>query len=266
MAFERKHLKPFAGSATNNGQFGSAQVGTKVLSNDPDVIQDLAAWEQGWSAATISGQRLPTLEEMQALFYVMGYHLGYMYQSGIPEYNAETEYQTRSVVRLAGSYRLYGSLVDNNIGNPVTDTDFWEVIVDLENVPQDQASEAEGGIGTNNTKWVSPLVANAAIKANAIGGSNYEWVDITSSVTLGVENTNTSDYPVEIMAYSVWSQGGARFINITTPDFTREVAAGGGSANFRAYTTLIVPPMGTYTVTRTPADATSLTIWRRQLV
>ena len=63
----RKTQRIFAGNAVNNGQFGSAQLGTKVLSNDLETIQNLAAWVNGWNDATISGQRLPTLEEMQGL-------------------------------------------------------------------------------------------------------------------------------------------------------------------------------------------------------
>lgn len=52
---EIKKQKQFAVNNSGQiGQFGSAQAGTKVTSIDPDVLQNLSAFEDGWSAATLS--------------------------------------------------------------------------------------------------------------------------------------------------------------------------------------------------------------------
>lgn len=194
MAFDRKHLKQFAGSATNNGQFGSAQAGTKVLSLDPEVIQALSAWDNGWAAAVLSGQRLPSLEEMQGLQYVLSYHLGYMYQSGIPEYNAETEYMENSIARMAGSYRLFGSLIDNNIGNALTDPASWVEIIDLASVAVASQAEAENGV--INNKMMTPLRTREAIDFQTVGGSAQTWQDVKASRAGNVAYQNTTGRPI----------------------------------------------------------------------
>lgn len=130
----RKTQKVFAGSASNNGQFGSAQVGTKVTSTDPDVIQQLAAWASGWNSATISAQRLPTLEEMQGIQYVVTRQLAYILQEGIPEWDAGTSYYINSIVKKAGTYQIYGSVINDNLNNAlpaaVTDAN-WQYLGDL---------------------------------------------------------------------------------------------------------------------------------------
>lgn len=114
---QRKLQKVFASNATNNGQFGSAQVGTKVTSTDLDTLQSLSAFLSGWNDATISGQKLPTLEEMQALHYITTTQIAYIFQEGIAEYQADTEYHEKSIVKKTGTYEIYGSLIDDNTGN-----------------------------------------------------------------------------------------------------------------------------------------------------
>lgn len=127
----RKHQKVFAGSASNNGQFGSAQATTKVLSSDPDVLQALGAFENGWNDATISSQKLPTLEEMQALHFLTTRQLSYLLQEGIPEYLAAATYYQKSIVKKPGTYEIYGSKTDDNTGNALPDAvddDDWEYL------------------------------------------------------------------------------------------------------------------------------------------
>jgi len=113
----RKHHKIFASSATNNGQFGSAQLGTKINSNDPDVIQALSAYDQGWNSATTGGTELPTLEEMQGLQYNNSYQIAYLLQKGIPEWNTSTDYYIGDIAREIAGTKFYKSITDNNIGN-----------------------------------------------------------------------------------------------------------------------------------------------------
>lgn len=133
----RKHQKVFAASATNNGQFGSAQVGTKVTSSDPDTLQALAAFDAGWNSATISSQKLPTLEEMQALHFLTTRQIAYLFQEGIPEFSLDATYYQKSIVRKTGTYELYGSKTDNNTGNALpsqTDNTDWEYLGDLADI------------------------------------------------------------------------------------------------------------------------------------
>lgn len=130
----RKLQKVFALGASNNGQFGSAQTGAKVLSNDLDTLQSLAAFNTGWLSATVSAQKLPALEEDQGLHYIETSQIKYIFQEGVPEYLSTETYYTNSIVKKTETYELYGSKVNDNTGNalPVqTDDANWQYLGDL---------------------------------------------------------------------------------------------------------------------------------------
>lgn len=167
----RKHRKVFAGAATNNGQFGSAQAGTKILSNDPDVIQALPAYDEGWTEATIGARMFPPLEEMQSQGFMDSRDIAYFYQEGIPEYSVATTYYTNSVVKKPGTYEIYGSLINDNTGNALPDgvsNTNWQFLQDLSQSTVPPASETTAGIaeiataaevkaGTDDERFVTPL-------------------------------------------------------------------------------------------------------------
>jgi hypothetical protein len=173
---DRKNQKVFASNASNNGQFGSAQLGTKLLTNDVETIQALSAWVNGWNDATISGQRLPTLEELQAIQYVLTSQLAYLFQEGIAEWNEDTTYYQKSIVRKTGTYELYGSLTDDNVGNALSDAGEWVLLVDLANV---------GGVQNNFAATADPTVnddagdgySQASIWYNTVSGEFFICVD-----------------------------------------------------------------------------------------
>lgn len=127
----RKFLKVFARDASNNGVFGSAADNTKILSNDVEVIQSKPAWLLGWLPAVIGTRKFPTLEEFQSCNYVNTSQIAYVLQEGIPEWDANTDYFQKSIVKKSGTYELYGSITDSNIGNMLSDTDNWEFLIDL---------------------------------------------------------------------------------------------------------------------------------------
>lgn len=129
----RKTQKIFGGNSSNNGQPGSARAGTFLLSNDLATLQALSAWQNGWFDITLSGEYLPALEEMQAIDYVITSQLAYIFEQGIPEWDAGTTYYENSIVKKAGTYELYGSLVDNNTNNALTDGTKWVLLINLEN-------------------------------------------------------------------------------------------------------------------------------------
>lgn len=123
--------KVFAKNATNNGQFGSGQAGTKIITNDPATIQALAAFENGWEDAIIGSKRFPPEEEFQSLNFLNTRQLAYIFQEGIPEWETGTTYFQKSIVKQTGTYRLYGSLVDDNVGNALSDPTKWQFLLDL---------------------------------------------------------------------------------------------------------------------------------------
>lgn len=126
----RFYLKQFAGNANNNGQFGSYQEGTKLLTSDPEKIQELNAWEYGWNSATSEATTLPRLEEMQALEYVLCKAIINIHKTGISLYNEKEEYTKGSIVSVLnelGEPKLFCSIKNNNINHsPETEKDYWD--------------------------------------------------------------------------------------------------------------------------------------------
>lgn len=131
----RVFQKIFALSAANNGQFGSAKLGTKVTTLNVATLQGLGAYDTGWLDAVIvdsAGQpTLPTLEETQSLNYINTYQLAYMFQEGVPEYDVSTTYYQNSIVKSPGTYQLFGSKIDSNVGNATSNTSDWAFLLDL---------------------------------------------------------------------------------------------------------------------------------------
>lgn len=126
----RKNLKVFASGASNNGVFGSLQANNPTLSTDVEALQSLPAWSNGWDSAAATGEKLPPLEESQAIDYVETYQTAYILQEGVPEWLSTCEYHNGSWVKsnASGAWKLYQSLVDNNTGNAVTDTSKWQSV------------------------------------------------------------------------------------------------------------------------------------------
>ena len=121
----RKSAKLFAENATaaagGLAQFGSLAAGTPNYSTDPDVIQALSAYSNGWSDAVL-GTKSPALEDRNALDYLLSYQQAYIMQRGVPEWlGTETYYQGSFVSQADG--KMYVSKIDNNVNHdPSTDT------------------------------------------------------------------------------------------------------------------------------------------------
>lgn len=129
----RIHQKIFSENAANNGQFGSLQTGTKVETPNIETLQALAAYQEGWSDAVISGEELPSLEEFNGLHKIETEQLQYLLNKGVPEYSADAEYYIGDIQREVGGRKLYRSITDNNIGNALTDIANWEIYYDPDN-------------------------------------------------------------------------------------------------------------------------------------
>jgi len=172
----RKFQKIFANTALNNGKFGSLEEGSKITSSDPEVIQDLPAYEQGWNDAVISGEQLPALEELQGLQYKTDYQLAYMLQKGIPEWDSQTDYHIGDISRDVAGTILYKSITDDNVGNALTDVVNWEFLSDLANSDYDKSNVIiNGGFD----------VAQRGTSTTSFGGSyNLDrWKALGSGIT-----------------------------------------------------------------------------------
>lgn len=155
----------------------------------------LSAYLNGWSEATISGDNLPTLEEMQALNYINTTQLAYLFQEGIPEYDAETTYFQKSMVKKAGTYEIYGSVTDDNTGNALSNPTYWTL---LQNMAAPSGTIAANTVLVNNTGSTAAPVGLALASNTLLGrGASGNIVAITLGTNLsfsgGVLNGTASN-------------------------------------------------------------------------
>lgn len=142
--------KVFGSAATATvrgiGQFGSAAAGSPNLTTDVATIQALPAYLNGWGSAVITSRNFPPIEEVTGVLKTISYQTCYNLQEGVAEYDINTEYTNTSIVKSTnnGIITFYASLQDNNIGNSLTDTDYWKpTVLNLDNKADVDLSNAD---------------------------------------------------------------------------------------------------------------------------
>lgn len=107
------------GNQSHFGQFGSrVSAPPGFNTKDPASIQALSAFiTNGWLDAINGSNKAPFLEDMNGVFFLIFYQICQLFQDGIAVWDPSTPYFTGSVVRKDGTFELYGSLTDNNVGN-----------------------------------------------------------------------------------------------------------------------------------------------------
>lgn len=106
-------------------QIGSLAAGTPAFTTDPATIQALGNYLQGWYGVVLANNS-PAIEDVNALDFLITRQLAYIFQAGIPEYDATTVYYKGSLVNSGGL--AYASLTDANTGNAVTDATNWRTV------------------------------------------------------------------------------------------------------------------------------------------
>ena len=197
MTLERIEHKVFASEAPleEMGQFGSALATTKLNTKDVAEIQALPAYAKGWGSAIISENNYPAMEEMNGVLNVMSYHTGYLYQEGIPVYSASQTYSATSWVKDLVGKDIYKSKKDNNIGNDLNDSEWFErvdfggnslktnqIANCLLEVPQNIKLELVDGVLTLKA-------GSKVIVPNGVGV--FEELTISNDLTLGKIGTAT---------------------------------------------------------------------------
>jgi hypothetical protein len=122
----RKNQKVFCGDTPVTGivaQFGSLKATAPIYSSDPDIVQALPAWGEGWASAMINNY-LPAIQDLNALIFIITRQLAYLFQSGVPEWNAGTTYYIGSMVS-DGLGGIYKSVIDTNLNQALTDSTKW---------------------------------------------------------------------------------------------------------------------------------------------
>jgi hypothetical protein len=206
----RKDTKIFSALATNVIQFGSTRQGSAVPSTDPDVLQLLAAYEEGWNSGVIGGTEVPPKGEFNALQFIVSRALAYLEQETLVEYTLTTEYHTDSIARTPTGTTLYKSAIDDynigdraldtngdiyvsltngNIGNLLTDPVNWELtwvflgdLADLAKVAQ--ATESVAGLSLLSKQIT---IANNSVDSDHdidFTAGNFQFDDGTGQATI----------------------------------------------------------------------------------
>ena len=175
----RKLMKQFGGSLSASGNiaiFGSQDAGSPGYSTDPVVIQSLAQYLQGWSAA-VFGNNAPAKQDRNALDFLFAYQLSYLLQAGMAEYDPTTYYFSPNSLCVEGGivYICYNSPGTGLIGvDPATDV-----------------AGGSGGVGNNWQTLASTLTPPIAPQ-----GAAKAWACMNGSTGALLKGFNVSSVSV----------------------------------------------------------------------
>ena len=176
----RKTQKIFAsGSAQNQvTSFGSIKAGAADYTKDVADIQT-EAFEGGWSSA-VQDDYAPYRQDRNAVDFVTTSQLAYVFQEGLPEYDAGTTYYKGSWVKGADgdSLAIYESLKDDNIGNSLDDEESWE------------AKSFGGGLEIGDIGFAPLGIDEAQNKRRYLNGqviSQAQFVSFTNKIKSAIE-------------------------------------------------------------------------------
>lgn len=135
---QRNTQKIFGGNAPSDdiAALGSFKIGTPVYTDNIQALQN-QAFEQGYGASLVANEA-PFLEEQNSVPYVLSKQLAYNFQEGIPEYDVNTTYYIGSIVKTLNEENkpvLYYSIIDDNVGNEVTNAEAWEELTFTQDIP-----------------------------------------------------------------------------------------------------------------------------------
>lgn len=123
----RKYMKIFGQNAGTNerGVIGSLAAGSPAYTTDPETMQTLSNYLDGWNAMIIGGNS-PANQDLSSLFNLITYQLSYLMQSGMAEWHAATIYFKGSFAS-DGLGNVYYSLTDNNVNQALSVTTQWKL-------------------------------------------------------------------------------------------------------------------------------------------
>lgn len=188
------------GSSDNFAEFGSLVDGSPVKTKDMATIQALPAWTSGFQAAVYTSNKALLLEDLNSWALEHSTMIGYLFQEGIPEWDAGTTYWIGSYVKKTGTKQLYCSLVDTNLANALpaaVSNANWEYV----NPPAVQ----DTGLVLNDIPRVSVAAVTGASPAQLAAShltqdANYvitakpiKFADATSQSTAASPITSQSD-------------------------------------------------------------------------
>lgn len=108
--------------ASNIAVIGSLAAGAAAYSGDLKTIQSLAQYLGAFNSIGI-GNRSPTVQDMNALFYLCTSQLAYLLERGLPEYDPDTTYFPGDMCRVGPA--PFTCLNNNITTSPAADSVNW---------------------------------------------------------------------------------------------------------------------------------------------
>lgn len=137
--FTRFAQKLFGSSAGANriGEFGSLAAGSPVAFSGatatPANIQTLSNYDEGLDGSLVAGSTTP-IQDLNALHFLSTYQLGYLFQQGVAEWDADTAYNSNSLA-MSGT-TVYQSTETPNLNNDPTLGSPWQIFATAPQAPQ----------------------------------------------------------------------------------------------------------------------------------
>lgn len=204
----RSTQKIFGVNAAQNQitEFGSIKAGAPVYSQNVKNIQT-AAFEGGWSDA-LQDDYAPYRQDRNAVDLVTTSQLAYLFQEGVPEWDAGTVYYKGSlakVITASATVQVYMSKVDDNTAN-YSNADNWAKIFDTGSpyALDSDVVKLAGNQTLNGTKTftTAPVIRGATGNTVAIFDANKKLVSNTniSNTELGYLDGVTSNIQNQLNA------------------------------------------------------------------
>lgn len=213
----RVTAKLFGGSAplSEIGQFGSALAGTPTNTQDVATIQALSAYDNGWGSAVISSRNFPPIEEVNGVLKTLSYQNCYLLQEGVPEYDANTEYSNTAIVKSISGNELifYISLQNGNIGNSLSDTNYWAraVFTGLSPIGAPQITLNFGATLPVNCIW---------LEGATVSRTTYSTLFGIYGTTYGEGDGSTTFQLPDFRNRTIWGADSAGYLAAGLPNIT----------------------------------------------
>lgn len=158
----------------SNQQAGERRVFGATDPTESDLLSDQLTPEflRGW--ATVGASEFPPIEWFNALGFTVTQFIAYLHQIGVPEYNALQEYHSGSICVYGGG--VYKSLIDNNIGNDLSNINAWSHI-SKESTFDTLADAVE------STNLQNGMLLDIKERESGLGGGGQWNVVLASTVT-----------------------------------------------------------------------------------
>lgn len=169
--------------------FGTAKDQIPVYTQSVAQIQN-TNYGYGWSSALLP-DKAPWQEDMNSLFYAITTQLAYLFQEGIAEYDAGTSYSKGALAKVIdeqGAVTILKSVVDDNLGNSTSDTNYWTVF----------QSETSAGLATYEIGLPQPTFSNTLLsneiwlEGQTVSRTTYSKLFAIYGTTYGTGNGSTT--------------------------------------------------------------------------